>query len=416
MNFSEKNMRICIITPEFVTEHYFSGGIAQQFYKIAKWEVNNGHEVHVITLSHKNEKIRKDGIIVHRIKNKRSFLIKIINKITFNKFYNSLNAICFSFYAYRKVKILHRQLSFDIVHDVVSKDCGLFTSLFTKIPRVTFVACYRPAWNFYSNVSLTFDTKVCEFLEKIVLRTSKNLFTPSFILKEMIETNEHIKISKVIPTPFYIEISELDDSIYRQYLSGKIYSLFIGRLQLHKGVHVLGQALPKVFLKYPELYAVFVGLDSSTKLVVSMKEYIKKLCKNNKDRLIFIDQIPHSQLYPIIQKAKLVVLPSLIDNLPNVLLESMGMSKPVIGTYGCSFDEVIEDGISGFLVPPGNFEALADKIIEVWQRKDLDRIGKTAKEKIKELSPEHTVKQLLEYYEYIIRNLGSTKKKSVFYK
>jgi glycogen synthase len=48
-------MRIAFITPEFVTEEYFSGGLANYVHRITKYLTSLGHEVHVIILS--NDKI-----------------------------------------------------------------------------------------------------------------------------------------------------------------------------------------------------------------------------------------------------------------------------------------------------------------------------------------------------------------------
>ena len=70
-----------------------------------------------------------------------------------------------------------------------------------------------------------------------------------------------------------------------------------------------------------------------------------------------------------------VVLPSLIDNFPNACLEAMGLGKVVIGTVGTSFDELISEGTTGFLVSPNNPEALADKIISAWIHPKLCEIG-----------------------------------------
>ena len=47
-----------------------------------------------------------------------------------------------------------------------------------------------------------------------------------------------------------------------------------------------------------------------------------------------LDKLPHRQLYPVIAGARLVVLPSLIENLPNAGLEAMALGRAVIGTAG----------------------------------------------------------------------------------
>jgi glycosyltransferase involved in cell wall biosynthesis len=125
-----------------------------------------------------------------------------------------------------------------------------------------------------------------------------------------------------------------------------------------------------------------------------------------KDRLVFLGQVPHGQLYPIIAGARLVVLPSLVDNLPNAMLEAMALGIPVVGTTGASFDEVIEDGRTGFLVTPGDADALAAKVIGAWANPDLGKIGEAARAKMSEFSPEKRVTELVTYLEALVASKG----------
>lgn len=111
-----------------------------------------------------------------------------------------------------------------------------------------------------------------------------------------------------------------------------------------------------------------------------------------------IDNLPHRQLYPIVAGARLVVLPSLVDNLPNACLEAMGLGRAVIGTAGASFEELITDGVNGFLAPPNDPEGLAEKMIAAWIDPRLEEIGEAAKQRIADFAPEKTISALLTYY------------------
>ncbi len=60
----------------------------------------------------------------------------------------------------------------------------------------------------------------------------------------------------------------------------------------------------------------------------------------------------------------LLALPSFTEGMPNVVLEAFAAGVPVVSTAVGGAPEVVEDGVSGFLVPPGDAAALADRIGE----------------------------------------------------
>jgi glycosyltransferase involved in cell wall biosynthesis len=400
-------LRIVVITMEFVTEKYFSGGIANHWYRLFKSIASLGHEVHIITQSDQNEdSFEYNGLQIHRVKvkNDANRFQKLFNRLTKYRFNSTIHWLNLSFQAYEKLIGIHHQTPFDIAHFPNSYGCGLVSSLRLDIPYVVMISCYRPLWNELAGVKRNLNTRSIEWLEWVQYRIAPHVYGPSYVLKKILEEDAKIPNVKVIRTPIYLETHDLDSSLYEQQLKGKNYLLFFGRYQLHKGFHILAQALPKVLETYPDLNAVFIGLDLPSNLGPSMKEYAISLNQENADRLIFMTQMPHNQLYPIIGGSRLVVLPSLLDNLPNTCMESMALGKPVIGTIGASFDELITDGENGFLVPIGDVEALANKIIEAWINPNLESIGQAAKLKTEELSPERTVGELLNYYEEIINS------------
>lgn len=79
---NDEKLNIAILTGEFVTEKYFSGGVAQHFYRIAKYLVEQGHRVHVITRSHETSEFIFQSLQIYRINvNTESYPIKLIKKI-----------------------------------------------------------------------------------------------------------------------------------------------------------------------------------------------------------------------------------------------------------------------------------------------------------------------------------------------
>ena len=87
----------------------------------------------------------------------------------------------------------------------------------------------------------------------------------------------------------------------------------------------------------------------------------------------------------------------------------MGLGKVVIGTNGASFEELITDGVNGFLVEPNNPDALADKLISAWVDPKLNEMSAAAKQRMREFAPEKTVTSLLNYYSEVLNRKTKTR-------
>jgi glycosyltransferase involved in cell wall biosynthesis len=102
----------------------------------------------------------------------------------------------------------------------------------------------------------------------------------------------------------------------------------------------------------------------------------------------------------LISACDLIVAPFLSERFSSVnLLEAMAMGKPVIATDMGEQREIIENGIDGYLVSPGDVKELADKILNVLTQPDeLDRLSRQAKLKAKKYSVHAYVQTLQRLY------------------
>src|SRR5207302_6843198 len=81
----------------------------------------------------------------------------------------------------------------------------------------------------------------------------------------------------------------------------------------------------------------------------------------------------------------LLVLPSFTEGLPNVVLEASAAGVPVVATAVGGTPEVIEDGVSGHLVPAGDPAALARRILDcIADEKERRRMGQLGRQRIEE--------------------------------
>jgi len=394
-------LRIAFATPEYVTESYFDGGLAHYVNRVSQTLVSLGHEVHVVTLSVKDEDaFDHGGVRVHRVM--LGPVWHTLNRLTRCSFATTLHWLNFSTQTYRKLRELHSENPFHLIQYPNYSFCGLFSIPLLQAAHVVRASTFEPSWNDAQGVKRNFDSVAAQRLEALQYRLTQNIHVPSSAVQKMLAEKTSVTDARLIRTPFYLETSEWDDLVYEQFFKGKKYALYFGRFQLHKGFHRLAQALPRFLNECPDAHIALVGRDMETSLAPSMASFARTQCGSAAERLIVLENLPHSQLYPVIAGAHVVVLPSLVDNSPNACLEAMGLGKVVIGTYGASFDELIVDRVNGFLVSPDSPDALADKMISVWTNPDLPKIAAAAKQRMLEFAPEKTVASLLSYYSEVI--------------
>jgi glycosyltransferase involved in cell wall biosynthesis len=390
-------LRIAFATPEYVTENHFDGGLANYLNRVSKTLAKLGHDVHVVTLSQQNEaEFEHEGVMVHRVTLGRRW--QTINRLTRYSLATTLHWLNFSTQVFRKLRQLHRKQPFHLIQYPNYSSCGVFSIPFLPAAHVVRTSSYDPDWNDLSGVKRNLDVTFTEHLQTLQYRLTRNVHVPSFAMQRTLSVKAGVRNTRVIRTPFYVETSDWDPKVWEQFLKDKDYLLYFGRFQLQKGFQTLVQALPLFLERYPKAYAVCVGRDTDTQLGSSMAAFARSHCRRFAGRLILLENLPHAQLYPVIERSHLVALPSLIDNLPNSCLEAMGIGKVVIGTTGTSIEELITDGVNGFLVEPDNPEALANKLIAAWVDPKLDVIAAAAKQTMHDFAPEKTVAALLSYY------------------
>jgi glycosyltransferase involved in cell wall biosynthesis len=138
----------------------------------------------------------------------------------------------------------------------------------------------------------------------------------------------------------------------------------VGRLEEQKGHVYLLEALAQVQSEMPEATLVLVG---DGRLRQNLEGRAREL--GLADRVRFLGT---RRDLPLIYRAlDLFVQPSLWEGLPLALLQAMGAGLPVLATRVSGVREVIADGINGRLVEPGDPQALARVLLELYRQPEL---------------------------------------------
>ncbi|OGW69006.1 MAG: hypothetical protein A2036_00535 [Omnitrophica bacterium GWA2_50_21] len=139
-----------------------------------------------------------------------------------------------------------------------------------------------------------------------------------------------------------------------------------GRIWAMKGQDVLIKAIALLKPDYPDLTVQFAGGGG-------MRPYCKEmagklgLAKN----CYFSGNIDHAEMFREMARAWVAVVPSRSEGFSRVVIESMAVGTPVIASCVGGIPELLTDGREGFLVPPENPEALAEKIALLLSGRDL---------------------------------------------
>ncbi|MBI5863780.1 MAG: glycosyltransferase, partial [Planctomycetes bacterium] len=161
--------------------------------------------------------------------------------------------------------------------------------------------------------------------------------------------------------------------------------LFVGRYQELKGAETLIRAAAAFLNECPTARLTMLGGDTDRVPGESMKQHVQRLVpREHADRIQLLDRMPREKLIERYAAARLCVFPSHFENFPNTCLEAMSVGRPVIGTCQTGMQEIIEDGVSGFLVPPRNVEALTEVLMRAFRlpAEELRQIGAAARSRM----------------------------------
>ena len=200
--------------------------------------------------------------------------------------------------------------------------------------------------------------------------------------------------------------TEVGDLKKKLRLDGEVI-LSVGRLIDLKGTDYLIKALPKVLLRFPQTKALIIGSGPQ-------KSYLLNLAKelHIKDSVVFIGQIPHSQMAKYYSLADVFVLPSITNKMGEtegfgvVLLEAMACGLAVIGSDTGGIPDIIKDGETGLLFHQKDSPDLANQIIRLLTDEDLrKKMVANARNLIEtQFSWEIVAERFMEVYHGVIRN------------
>ena len=178
--------------------------------------------------------------------------------------------------------------------------------------------------------------------------------------------------------------------------------LFLGRLYALKGIHDLIQAAARL-PNTSDLSITVAGSLADTKYVEELRQLAARVGLSGALRIPGI--LPMREVRRELSRCSCLVLPSYQETAPMVIQEAMASGVPVIASNICGIPYQVIEGRTGFLVPPGNVEALARRLNDLLSDHVLrHRMGAAARtEAESKYRADRVARRTLEVYEKVLQ-------------
>ena len=299
---------------------------------------------------------------------------------------------------YKAVPLLEGK-SYDIIHcqfgsiglmGLLFRNLGLLKGKLVTIFRGSDISKYLEKWGYdvYDRLLAEGDFFLtnCEFFRKRAIKLGCDE-------DKIVILGSGIDCSKFAFTPRHFPAD------------GKVKIATTGRLVEKKGIEYGIRAMAFLAETYPNIEYNIIG-DGE------LREHFQKLiAKLNVGHIVkLVGWKQQEELIKILDDSHILIAPSVTaadgnqDAPVNTLKEAMAMGLPVIGTLHGGIPELIEDGISGFLVPERDGEAIAQKVSYLIEHPEIwTDMGKAGRDRVEEKYDMHKLNnQLVDIYKSVL--------------
>jgi hypothetical protein len=398
-------MHICYVA----IDHHVDaagGGIASYVDTLARALVEQGHRVTVVARGSKHETTFSDGITLVRVPlgNLHWYLHKLRFPLGVPLIVREIE---WSFGLRQCLGRLVERERIDIIEGCESGLLFLSGGAVRVIPRLVRLHGDRYAFAKYSKEPMGLGDHLLHKVALHSLRSASLLTSPSYfqaneVAKDLRWSNDQIT---VIPNPvsrWMLEQARLTPQVQRDGDTQVV--LNTGRIEYRKGTLVLLNAIPVVTRDCPEAQFVIAGArhPSISDSALSRALETDGVAKN----VSMLGHVRWSDLVNWYRKAGIFVMPSYYETFGISAIEAMTFGLPVVATNAGGLSEVVEDGVTGFLVPPGDSQALAEAMIHLLRDKDLRKtMGEAGRKRVlDEFTVDRVLAQTLSVYDAILRN------------
>lgn len=405
-----KRLHIVVVSKEF-PPFTRSGGIGTLYYHLVSELLLAGHFVSVIIESDEENVLERGR-----------FKLIALEKQSINHVYIDDSNIANAIVSW-STRVAVEIDSLNEIHPISVVDSCLWDSevysfslinknldipLVVRLVTPLKVANEKNAWNMKAE-----DVDYLSFFEKEIVNNANAVIPISESIKktfiEKYSPSESVKYHKIhagIAYWPYYEVSQgyakLENfpDLSDEKIKNKKKFLFLGRLELRKGIDVLLDAIEKFNLEHlNNNNACFIIAGSSS---IDIRSILKDRFKDH-DNIVYLGEVNDFDREKIYALSDVVIFPSRYESFGLVPLEAFVHGKPVIASNSGAIPEVVINNYCGLLFEDGNSQALADKIALLNNDDSVvAKLSEGALLRVRELSSYNSAKESIDLYNTLV--------------
>ena len=390
MNISELaetkklNMRILFFNYEYPP---LGGGAGNaSFYLLKEYAKNLEVKVDFITSS-----IDEKQHVLNLGENVTIYRLPIGKNAKNIHYQSSKELLRYTWVAYRFAKKLAKENKYDLTHSFFTVPCGIISFFLKKKFKIPYIISLRgsdvPGYSERFTFLYKFITPIIKIIWKdayFVVANSQGLC--DLALKSAPQKEIGVIYNGIDINEFFPDYAKKDKN--------KFTVICVSRVTPRKGIRFLVQAVEKLSKKYDNLRLIVVGDGNERD---SLENLVQEV--GLKEKIAFTGPIPHENVGEYYNKSDIFALPSFNEGMSNTMLEALACGLPLIATNTGGAEELVKDGVNGFIVKMSDAEDLAEKIEKFLINKELEeKMGKESRLLAEKMSWSAVAKKYADLY------------------
>ncbi|HEY6142803.1 MAG TPA: glycosyltransferase family 4 protein [Flavobacterium sp.] len=383
-------MKIAFLTPEYPhPKTGNSGGIGTSIKNLAVGLLAEGCSVRILVYGQKDDGVFDDnGISVQQIQNVK---------------FKGLSW----WLTRKKIEKIINQLYTNAAIDLVEAPDWTGITSFIKPKKCPVVIRLNGSDTYFCHLDNRPVKWINKFHERKALQNADALLSVSQFTADL--TNEVFGLQKdftIIPNSIDIDLfNEKKNENFNE----KNTILYFGSLIRKKGLLELPFVFNEVIQKNPKAKLILIGKDVSDIIsgnpstwAMMQSQFTTEALQN----VSYLGSVPYQDIKAHIEASTVCVFPTFAEALPVSWIEAMALQKPIVASNIGWANEVIADGVEGFLVSPKDHKQYAKRIIELLENPKLQEdFGIKARKKVAlKFSIEVVAQQSLSFYKKVIQS------------